>query len=72
MEWKRELHEKNKATLVETFHYEHSEGVLVKNLEVKLKTHAVSFDPIPEEAELETLCEFGAVTEFSRLLAQLL
>jgi DNA helicase-4 len=72
MEWKRELHEKQGTILVETYFYEHSEGILLEELERKLEEHEVKFEPIPPDAQLETLYEFGAVTGFADLLTQML
>jgi DNA helicase-4 len=70
--WKRELHETHRTVLVETFSYEQSEGCLLSALEQKLTAHDVKFDPLPNEAILETLKEKGVISEFSQLLSQLL
>ncbi len=72
MVWKRELHETNETVLVETFHYEHAEGILLERLSERLAERGVQFAPLPDEAILETLREFGAVGDFSELLTQLL
>lgn len=72
IEWKRELHEKNKTTLVETYHYEQIEGTLLSGLEKQLAEQGVIFDPLPDEAILETLREFGSINAFSKLLKSLL
>lgn len=69
--WKRELHKNNQTTLVETYSYERSEGCLLSELERKLSALGVRFDPLPNEAILETLRERGEITEFSRLMSQL-
>ncbi|MCU7812049.1 MAG: topoisomerase DNA-binding C4 zinc finger domain-containing protein [Candidatus Thiodiazotropha sp. (ex Notomyrtea botanica)] len=70
--WKRELHETHQTVLVETFHYEHQEGLLLEALEAKLLAQGVTFNPLPEEATLETLREFGAVRAFAILLSDLI
>ncbi|WP_285374258.1 UvrD-helicase domain-containing protein [Pseudomonas sp. lyk4-TYG-107] len=72
MEWKRQLHKKHQTSLIETFHYEQQEGVLLKVLEERLAAAGVKFDPMPEEALLETLREFGVVSAFAELLEELL
>ena len=72
IEWKRRLHAKHGTCLIETFFYEQTEGNLLKSLEHKLQKQGVKFDPLPPEALLDTLKEFGAVSAFSILLAKLL
>lgn len=72
IEWKRELHEQHQTTLVETYHYEQVEGTLLPNLEKLLTEQGVRFDPLPDEAILETLREFGSINAFSKLLKNLL
>lgn len=70
--WKRQLHKENKTKLIETFHYERVDGVLFKNLEKKLVDLGVEFEPLPDESVLETLREIGSITNFSKLLSDLL
>lgn len=43
MEWKREFHQKNGTTLLETYSYYASEGVLLEKLEEMLKANGVVF-----------------------------
>ena len=69
--WKRELHKAHQTTLVETFSYERSEGCLLSALEQKLSALGVEFEPLPNEAILDTLRERGVISEFSRLMSQL-
>lgn len=72
MRWKRSVHKEHKTTLVETFHYEQQEGHLLECLELRLRAAQVVFEPLPPEAILETLREFGAVSTFATVLSQLL
>lgn len=72
MIWKRELHKRNKTKLVETYHYDLMEGQLLIALEKSLTSLGVEFNPLPDEAVLATLREFGAVSAFAILLTQLL
>ncbi|NQY27560.1 MAG: UvrD-helicase domain-containing protein [Piscirickettsiaceae bacterium] len=72
MAWKRELHKKHNTPLIETYSYQKRQGVLLKQLKAKLLKHNVDLDPLPNEAILATLNEFGKVSAFSRLLSQLL
>jgi len=72
MEWKRETHRENETTLVETFHYELAEGVLLSALEAKLSALGVMFNPLPDKAVLETLKENKMVNAFSRVLHQVM
>ncbi|MBJ6137938.1 UvrD-helicase domain-containing protein [Marinobacter litoralis] len=70
--WKRQLHSKNGTCLVELYHYELVEGVLFEALDEKLAEYEVKYRPLPPKAVLETLREFGAISTFSALLADLL
>lgn len=72
MEWKREVHKHGSTTLIETFHYEKQEGVLVDALKKRLVSAGVALDPLPPEAVLETLREFGAITRFAEILTDML
>ena len=54
IEWKRELHKKNKTALVETFSYEFTENNLLKRLKEKLLKHNVEFREL-EQAEIAEL-----------------
>jgi DNA helicase-4 len=72
IEWKRLLHEQHETTLIETYSYENFEGNLLESLQQKLEDAEVTLDPLPDEAVLETLREFGAICKFSELLGKLL
>jgi DNA helicase-4 len=72
MEWMRDLHKRNETVLLQTYHYERTEGVLLNSLENQLEQAKVEFNPLPPESVLETLREFGAISAFSNLLSQLL
>lgn len=72
MTWKRELHTKHQTPLIETYSYQKRQGVLLKELEANLLDLGVIFEPLPNSTILKTLNEFGQVSAFSRLLAQLL
>lgn len=72
MGWKRDLHKQHQTRLIETFHFEQQEGQLLPLLEKRLLSAGVTFNPLPDEAMLETLREFGVVTAFAELLEKLL
>ncbi len=72
IQWKRQLHSKHATRLVETYHYEQREGCLLSNLEKKLASAGVLFEPLPADSVLHTLREFGAISKFSVLLSSLL
>ncbi|MCY1264132.1 ATP-dependent DNA helicase Rep [compost metagenome] len=72
MAWKRAIHKEQQTRLIETFHYEQQEGQLLECLESRLKDADVTFDPLPPEALLETIREFGAVSAFAKLLGDLM
>lgn len=70
--WKRALHQKHETGLIELYHYENTEGILLKQLEKHLQAAEIEFDPLPEGSVLETLQDFGAVHDFAVLLSQML
>ena len=70
--WKSELHEKHGTRLLETFHYQLTEGCLFSELEKALATFEVEYNPLPDEALLATLVEFGAISQLADLLGNLL
>ena len=72
MAWKREVHAAGGTTLIETFHYEKQEGVLLASLEQRLIRAGVLLNPLPPEAVLETLREFGVINKFSLVLTDML
>lgn len=72
MEWKRALHAAHETSLIETFHYEQREGCLLTELERKLLEAGVTLNPLPEDAILDTLREFGAMSKFAVLLSSML
>lgn len=72
MSWKRQLHQQHGTRLIETYHYEQQEGQLLQRLSERLQAAGVVFEPLPPEAVLATLREFGAISHFGQLLAQML
>jgi len=55
MNWKRNVHRDNDTTLIETYSYEKSEGILLDNLKTKLNQHGVELHPIDPEKVLQKL-----------------
>jgi DNA helicase-4 len=72
MEWKRGVHVEKETKLIELFHYENMEGVLFDSIDNQLEQFEVVCNPLPDEALLDTLKEFGAISNFSKLLTDLL
>lgn len=48
MKWKRKLHFENSTTLIQTYSYEATEGILAKSLKSQLKKHRVEFKPVSQ------------------------
>ncbi len=67
MAWARALHAEHGTTLVETYSWEKQEGVLLTNLEAKLREHGVEPRPIRVEDALRLLNEKGQVDPLSKL-----
>lgn len=72
MAWKRQLHKINGTRLIELFHYDQTEGRLYQRIEQQLKKFGIAAEPLPAEALLESLREFGAISAFAALLTELL
>ncbi len=72
MSWKRGVHEKYGTRLIETFHYEYTEGCLLTGLQEKLTEAGVQFNPRSPDEMLDALREFGAIRDLTPLLADLL
>ena len=72
MKWKRELHGQHKTALIEAYHYQLVDSSLFDHLDQQLQKAGVELNPLPEEAVLETLREFGAISTFAKLLSDLL
>ena len=72
MAWKRNLHEKHGTTLVETFSHEHTDGILLRNLEKKLHAYGVTLSPVPPTEVFDTLEKQGWIDPFMRLVATFL
>jgi len=72
MAWKRELHEKHQTKLIETYSYLKSQGILTQTLSEQLQQAGVTFKTLANNELLVTLNQFGQVSKFSQLLAQLL
>lgn len=69
MRWKREVHKKSKTTLIETYSWEHSKGVLLDRLEQKLKALGCTLNPVSDTDALELINKSGTMTGFSELVA---
>ncbi len=72
MNWKREIHKKYGTHLIETYYYEQTEDSLLSSLKTKLKRAGVTFNPRSSENVLKDLKDFGAISEFAKLLTQFL
>jgi DNA helicase-4 len=72
MAWKRALHQTHQTPLIETYSYLKQQGILTKTLEEKLLQAGVQFNPLANNELLKKLNEFGRVSEFSKLLSDML
>ena len=70
--WKRETHKRYETRLIESYHYEYIEGDLLRNLKENLKQAGAHFKPKTSKEMLNTLREFGAISDFTPLLTDLL
>ncbi|MDE0096783.1 MAG: UvrD-helicase domain-containing protein, partial [Gammaproteobacteria bacterium] len=71
MEWKREEHAEHGTTLVETYSYEKSEGMLLSALEEKLAPYVI-LNPISPQEILSQLESMGQFDDFTGTLGTFL
>jgi DNA helicase-4 len=72
VKWKRELHTQQRTTLIETYSHQHLDGTLLTELERKLKSAGVKFNPIIPASMFKKLGELGVIDRFTGLLATVL
>ncbi|MGZ4957229.1 MAG: UvrD-helicase domain-containing protein, partial [Methylobacter sp.] len=72
MAWKKALHQKYKTPLIETYSYLKQQGRLTDTLSEKLLAAGVAFKPMPANELLNNLKQLGQVSEFSKLMADIL
>ena len=72
MKWKRQTHREYETQLIELFHYDNTEGLLLNLLKEKIADAGAEFKPLSEEEKLATLRKFGAVSQFAKLMSQML
>jgi len=72
MEWKRNLHKENTTTLIETYSWQKSEGVLLESLAEELGNYNVAFNKIKPEQLYNELNQLGVVHPFTNLLGTFL
>jgi len=72
MSWKRRTHRESGTTLVETYSWERSEGILLQNLKEKLTSAGIEFSRIPPEQIFDKLNRMGLVHPFAKLTATFL
>ena len=58
MAWKRSLHRERQTSLVETYSWERSKGILLEGLERKLRELGVQFSPVSAEELVDKLAQF--------------
>jgi DNA helicase-4 len=68
MEWKRSTHAKNNTTLIETYSWQKSEGILTRLLDDLLKRHGVKYAPRPQEEIFKALQETRYTTQLAVLV----
>ena len=55
--WKRKLHGKHQTRLIETFSWQQRDGILLTTLEEKLRSHKVTFSPVPMQELVNKLSQ---------------
>jgi len=68
MEWKRGVHATNNTTLLETFSWQKSEGILTRQLNELCKSHGVKYAPRSQEEIFKALQEARYTTQLAVLV----
>ncbi len=72
MAWKRERHLQYETRLLETYSWEHQNGILLQKLSAKLKQLGCPSTPITPKAALHLLNRTGIISTLSELIATFL
>ena len=72
MKWKRDTHARYGTVLIETFSFEHADGVLLRDLEKELAARDVTMSPIPPKQMFAVLRKMGRIAPFTKLVATFL
>ena len=67
MQWKRQTHQENQTTCIETYSYEFSEGTIFDNLKARLIEHGVVLKPLPQKEVADALHNAYSGRDFSSL-----
>lgn len=70
--WKDEIHTRYETTLVKTYSFENTQGVLIKNLKKKLLAHAVVLKPKNPQDILDSFKEQESYSDFIKLIGTFL
>ena len=57
VEWKRRIHSQRGSTLVETYSWQHRQGVLLKTLRRRLEEAGVRFEQVPRQTLVQRLAQ---------------
>jgi DNA helicase-4 len=68
MAWKRGIHAKNNTTLIETYSWQKSEGILTKQIDDLLKRHKVKYAPRSQEEIFKALQDARYTTQLAVLV----
>lgn len=55
--WKRGVHKRNRTSLIETYSWEHRQGLLLRNLKEKLTQRGIELEPVPVEQLVRKLSQ---------------
>ena len=72
IEWKREIHAEHGTTLIETYSWQHREGIWRQTLSAQLRAEAVGLSPRPIEELLQQLRALMRSSQLSGLLLSFL
>lgn len=67
MRWKRQTHQENQTTCIETYSYEFSEGTIFDNLKARLIEYGVVLKPLPQKEVADALHNAYSGRDFSSL-----
>ena len=66
--WKRDVHGRHRTTLLETYSWQHTEGVLLPSLRERLEARGIKFHPLPSEVVIRRLRDEFLISRLAYLL----
>ena len=68
VKWKRDVHGRHRTSLIESYSWQHTEGVLLPSLRERLEARGIKFHPLPSEVVIRRLRDEFLISRLAYLL----